>query len=259
MSTNPLVSIVMPAYDAAEYICDSIASVLQQTYPHWELLVIDDASHDSTHEAVEECRNGDERIKIHKLPTNQGAGFARNIGIKASRGELICFLDADDIWKPEKLEKQIAFMSQEKVDVCYASYELMNENGESIRRKIKALPELSFQKLLKANYVGNLTGIYNAGKIGKIYCPLIRKRQDWGLWLLAVKKAGGAKGIQEPLAKYRIRKNSISRNKFEMLQYNYSVYREVLEFSTPKSLFWMSMFLWEQIFVKSRRNVRLAK
>lgn len=259
MSTKPLVSIIMPAYDAAEFISESISSVMQQTYPHWELLVIDDASHDATHEAVEECRNGDDRIKLHKLPTNQGAGFARNIGIKASRGEFICFLDADDIWKPEKLERQVELMIKEKVDVCYASYELMNESGESINRKIKALPELSFQKLLKANYVGNLTGIYNADRIGKIYCPLIRKRQDWGLWLLAVKKAGGAKGIQEPLAKYRIRKNSISRNKFEMLQYNYSVYREVLNFSTPKSLFWMSMFLWEQIFVKSRRKVRLAK
>lgn len=259
MSNKALVSIIMPAYDAAEYICESIESVMQQTYPNWELLVIDDASHDATHEAVEESRNGDERIKIHKLPTNQGAGFARNIGIKASRGDYICFLDADDIWKPQKLEIQLEFMNRERVDVCYASYELMNESGESINRKIEALPDLTFQKLLKANYVGNLTGIYNAKKIGKIYCPLIRKRQDWGLWLLAVKESGGAKGIQEPLARYRIRKNSISGNKFEMLQYNYSVYREVMDFSTSKSLFWMSMFLWEQIFVKSKRKVRLAK
>jgi len=259
MKKKPLVSVIMPAYNAAGFIAESIRSVQQQTHANWELLVIDDASHDATSKIVEAFKADDERIKLHVLPTNQGAGFARNIGIKAATGDFISFLDADDLWKPHKLEKQLKLMQQERIQVCYGSYELMNEDGKSLHQQIKALKTLTFSKLKKANYIGNLTGIYNARALGKIYCPLIRKRQDWGLWLLALQKAGGAGGIEEPLAIYRQRRGSISQNKMEMLQYNYKVYREVLEYSAPKSLFWMLLFLWEQLFVKQRQRVPLQK
>ncbi|MGB7842041.1 MAG: glycosyltransferase family 2 protein [Salinimicrobium sp.] len=255
---NSLVSIVMPAYNAEAFISESIKSVRQQTHENWELLIIDDASKDSTLEIIEQFQSRDHRIRLHPLPTNQGAGFARNIGIKASRGDFIAFLDADDLWKPEKLEMQLEFMRNEKVEVCYSSYELMSEDSNPLNKTVNALENLPFRKLLRANYIGNLTGIYNSGKLGKIYCPLIRKRQDWGLWLLAVRKAGGAKGIKEPLANYRVRKNSISRNKWEMLGYNYKVYHKVLGFSTLKSCFWMLLFLWEQFFVKSRQTQALG-
>ena len=251
---NSLVSIVMPAYNAEAFISESIQSVQQQTHENWELLIIDDASKDGTLMLIEQFQSQDHRIRLHPLPTNQGAGFARNIGIKASKGDFVAFLDADDLWKPEKLEKQLEFMQKEKVGICYSSYELMGEDGISLNKTINALEKLPFRKLLRANYIGNLTGIYNSKKLGKIYCPLIRKRQDWGLWLLAVQKAGGAKGINEPLAKYRVRKNSISRDKWEMLAYNYKVYHKVLGFSALKSGFWMLLFLWEQFFVKSRQT-----
>ena len=257
MKNKALVSVIMPAHNAAAFIAESIRSVQQQTYPEWELLVIDDASGDGTSRIVEQLKAEDSRIKLHILPTNQGAGFARNIGIKAASGNFISFLDADDLWKPHKLEKQLSVMEQENVQVCFSSYELMDEEGKSLQKQIKALQFLSFNKLKKANYIGNLTGVYDASKLGKIYCPLIRKRQDWGLWLLAVEKAGFAKGIEEPLAVYRMRRTSISGNKIEMLQYNYQVYREVLKYSALKSLFWMGLFLWEQLLVKQRQKVDL--
>ncbi|MCC8359555.1 glycosyltransferase family 2 protein [Salinimicrobium sediminilitoris] len=257
MKQKPMVSVIMPAYNAAAFIAESIRSVQQQSHLEWELLVIDDASKDGTSEVVEALKEKDDRIKLHILPTNQGAGFARNIGIKAATGDFISFLDADDLWKPSKLEKQLKVMQEENMQVCFSSYELMNEDGQSLKKQIKALKTLSFDKLKKANYIGNLTGIYSARALGKIYCPLIRKRQDWGLWLLAVKKAGGARGIQEPLAIYRERKGSISQNKVEMLQYNYRVYRKVLKYSSIKSLFWMVLFLWEQLFVKQKQKVAL--
>lgn len=259
MNHKSLVSVIMPAYNAAQFIAESIKSVQQQNYPHWELIVIDDASRDESTAIVREFMAGDDRIKLHVLPTNQGAGFARNIGIKAATGDFISFLDADDLWKPHKLEKQLELMAHENVEVCYASYELMDEEGKGLNTQIKALKELSFNKLRKANYIGNLTGIYNAQALGKIYCPLIRKRQDWGLWLLAMQKAGIAKGIQEPLASYRERKSSISRNKFEMLKYNYRVYKKVLKYSSLKSLFWMLLFLWEQLFIKQKQKVKLEQ
>lgn len=257
MNKKALVSVIMPAYNAAGFIAESIRSVQQQSFEDWELLVIDDASKDRTSEIVEALRAEDPRIKLHILPTNQGAGFSRNIGIKAATGDYISFLDADDLWKPHKLQTQLDLMKKENVDVCFSSYELIDEQGESLQKQIKALKFLPFEKLKKANYIGNLTGMYNAAKLGKIYCPLIRKRQDWGLWLLAVEKARFAKGIQEPLAVYRERENSISGNKIEMLQYNYRVYREVLEYSSVKSLFWMLLFLREQLLVKQRQKVDL--
>lgn len=257
MNKRPLVSIVMPAHNAAGFISESISSVQKQTYENWELLVIDDASADNTSQIVEDFIARDSRIKLHPLPANQGAGFARNIGIKASKGDFISFLDADDLWLPQKLETQLKFMEEKKVEVAYSSYELIDEEGRSKGEKIEALEDLPFKKLLKANYIGNLTGIYNARKLGKIYCPLIRKRQDWGLWLLAVKKAGTAKGFKEPLAQYRIRKHSISGNKWEMLGYNYKIYRKVLNFSAVKSSYRMVLFLFEQFFVKSRQRTVL--
>lgn len=259
MKNKSLVSVIMPAYNAAGFIAESIRSVQQQTHENWELLVINDASHDGTSEIVEGLKANDDRIKFHVLPTNQGAGFARNIGIKAAKGDFISFLDADDLWKSHKLEKQLKLMQEGNYQVCYSSYELMDEDGESLHKQIKALKSLSFDKLKKANYIGNLTGIYNARALGKIYCPLIRKRQDWGLWLLAVRKAGGARGIQEPLAIYREREGSISQNKTEMLQYNYRVYRKVLKYSPLKSLFWMVLFLWEQLFIKQRQKMALEQ
>lgn len=257
MNNKALVSVIMPAHNAEGFIAESIRSVQQQTYENWELLVIDDASRDGTSRLVEDLQAKDPRIKLHVLPANQGAGFARNIGIKAATGKYISFLDSDDLWKPSKLEIQLRIMEQEHVDVCFSSYNLMDEEGKGLQKQIKALEFLPFKKLKKANYIGNLTGIYNASRLGKIYCPLIRKRQDWGLWLLAVEKAGFARGIREPLAVYRERKGSISGNKIEMLQYNYKVYRKVLEYSSLKSLFWMGLFLWEQLLVKRRQTIDL--
>lgn len=251
---SPLVSIVMPAHNVCAFLAESIRSILAQTYPHWELLIIDDASGDNSFEIAQRFQKMDARIKPVRLPTNQGAGFARNVGIKASEGEFICFLDADDIWLPFKLQKQLEFMQKHQLQVSYSSYELIDEQSESLNLVVRALKKLSPGKILKANYVGNLTGMYHARSLGKIYCPPIRKRQDWALWIQAIKKAGGARGIEEILAQYRVRKNSISGNKFEMLRYNYSVYRKVLGYSRMKSSYYFMQFLFEQFFIKARQT-----
>jgi len=249
-----MVSIVMPAHNVCAFLAESIRSILAQTYPFWELLIIDDASGDNTFEVAQTFQKKDPRIKPVRLPTNQGAGFARNVGIKASEGEYIAFLDADDIWLPFKLERQLEFMQKHDLKVSYASYELIDEQSESLNLVVKALKELSPQKILKANYVGNLTGVYHAHSLGKIYCPPIRKRQDWALWIHAIRKAGGARGIEEVLAQYRVRKHSLSGNKWEMLRYNYTVYRNVLGYSGLRSRLLFLQFLFEQFFVKSRQT-----
>ncbi len=253
---KPLVSIITPMFNSETYISETVNSVLNQTYTNWELLLIDDGSIDRTLEIAGTLASKHANIKLLKNPINQGAAISRNKGITESKGDYIAFLDADDMWKPEKLEKQISFMTNERCNVCFSSYELINENEQPLHKTVKALPVLTYQKLLKSNYIGNLTGIYNAEVLGKITTPNLRKRQDWLLWLEAIKKSGKpAKSLSEPLAYYRVRENSMSSNKFNLLKYNYWVYKKGLGFSTVKSFYHLIQFLIEYFFVKSKQIV----
>jgi len=253
MTTSPLISVVTPVYNAALFLEETILSILNQTYTHWELILVDDCSTDTSLKIANNYCLKDSRIKCFQLSENKGAGIARNLGIKEAKGTYIAFLDADDLWFPEKLNKQLDFMINNNCNICYSSYQLMNEDGSLQPKIIEALPQLTFKKLLKSNYIGNLTGIYNAAALGKIYAPIIRKRQDWALWLTALKIENKAMGIKEPLAYYRVRKDSISKNKPGLLKYNYAVYKKVLGFSTLNSLNMITVFLWEQFFVKSKQ------
>ncbi|NNC49652.1 MAG: glycosyltransferase family 2 protein [Flaviramulus sp.] len=257
---EPLVSIITPMFNSESYLAESIQSVICQTYKNWELLLIDDYSTDNTAKIAKSFSSKHSNIKLLESDKNSGAAISRNRGILVSKGDFIAFLDADDLWKPEKLEKQIAFMKNQNCHVCFSSYELINEKGEHLGKMVKAYSNLTYKKLLKSNYIGNLTGIYNAKKLGKLTTPNLRKRQDWILWLSALKKSGKpAQGILEPLANYRVRKDSMSSNKINLLKYNYWVYKKGLGFSTLKSMFYMIGFLNEHFFVKSKQIVSINK
>ncbi len=258
MNDTPLVSVIMPAYNSASFIKDAIQSVQAQTHTNWELFVIDDASTDPTAEVVLKLSKNDRRIHLIRNSENAGTGNARNKGIKAATGSYISFLDADDFWLPEKLEIQLNFMKEHDLIMCFSSYLLMNENGKRTGKMVEALPILTYGKLLRSNYVGNLTGIYNASKIGKIYSPHLRKRQDWALWLSILKTTGETKGILKPLAVYRIRRSGISANKMGLLTYNFRIYKRFLNFGLIKSYSYMSRFLWEHFMVK-RKQVKQVK
>jgi len=253
MKDSPLVSVIMPAFNSAEFIVAAIESVQKQTYLNWELLVIDDASNDLTVASVQNFASSDSRIKLLKNQKNLGAGASRNTGINVANGSFISFLDADDLWMSEKLDVQVNFMLKNNLAMSFSSYRLMTEKGEILSEIVEALPKLSYKKLLKSNYVGNLTGMYKADKIGKIYSPLLRKRQDWGLWLSVLKKAGSASGIEQPLACYRLRNKSISHKKTALLKYNFQIYNKVLDFSFLKSCKYMSRFLWEHFMIKTKQ------
>ncbi|OEK06101.1 glycosyl transferase [Flavivirga aquatica] len=245
----------MPIYNSEDFLSAAISSVINQTYKNWELLLIDDKSTDKSLEIVHLFLDKHSNIRFFKNETNQGAAISRNEGIKAAKGGYIAFLDADDLWKPEKLEKQLAFINKEGCDVCFSTYDLINEQGELLNKQVKALTIVDYNKLLKSNYIGNLTGIYNAKTLGKVVSPNLRKRQDWLLWLTAIKKSNKpAQGIQESLAYYRIRKNSMSSNKFNLVKHNYWVYKKGLGFSRVKSMYCMFVFLKEHFFVKSKQT-----
>ena len=252
------VSIITPMYNSEVFLSDTINSVLNQTHKNWELFLIDDCSTDNTLEIAQTFSKIHSNIMVLKNSTNLGAALSRNLGIEKSKGDFIVFFDADDLWKAKKLEKQLDFIKKDNCDVCFSSYELINEKGEKLNKIVKALPVLSYNKLLKSNYVGNLTGLYDATTLGKIQTTNLRKRQDWLLWLQAIKKSGKpAKGIQESLAYYRVRKDSMSSNKLKLLKYNYWVYRKGLQFSIIKSIYFFILFLFEQFFVKSKQTIRI--
>jgi hypothetical protein len=252
-----MVSIITPFYNAEKYLAESIESVLIQTHTLWELLLIDDCSTDKSAAIALKFTKADSRIKLFTLGKNSGAGIARNKGIEQAKGNKIAFLDADDRWKPHKLSTQLQFMEKSQVRICYSSYTLVNESGKMLGKEVNALPVINFKKLLRANYIGNLTAIYDVEKLGKTYAPIIRKRQDWALWLDLVKKAGSAFGISESLAFYRVRKDSISSNKWTMLRYNFAVYHNHLKYSFLKSTYLMLRFLWEQLLIKPRQTRKI--
>ncbi len=243
-------------FNSEAYISETINSIINQTYPNWELLLIDDCSTDNTFIIVQKLISKHPNIKLIKNSTNLGAAITRNKGIEAAKGAYIAFLDGDDVWKPKKLETQLAFMNSNDCDVCFSSYDLMNEDGTFLNTQVQALKTLPYKKLLKSNYVGNLTGIYNVEVLGKILSPNLQKRQDWLLWLAVIKKSGKpALGMEESLAYYRVRKDSMSSNKINLLKHNYWVYKKGLGFSTIKSLYFMLIFLFEHFFIKSRQTV----
>lgn len=246
---EPLVSIITPLFNAEKFITHTIESVLAQTYVNWEMLIIDDASTDAGPIIAKNYEKKDIRIQLKSLRENQGAGICRNTGTEMAKGHYIAFLDSDDVWHPEKLNKQINLMLEQEQDVCYSSYQHIDQLGNPLQKRVKALPRLTYKKQLRNNYIGNLTGIYNAKKLGKIYSPKIKKRQDWALWLEAIKRSNKpAIGIQEDLAFYRVHEQSLSSNKFKLIPYNYHFYRKVQGFSALKSIAYLLVFFWEYFF-----------
>ncbi|MFB9051975.1 glycosyltransferase family 2 protein [Formosa undariae] len=257
---KPLVSIITPVYNAETFISDTIQSVLHQTYSNWELILVDDGSTDHSLDIIATFTKVHKNIFLFQNAQNSGAAITRNKGTEEAKGDYIAFLDADDLWLPTKLENQVQFMKDQQLDVSFSSYNLIDESGNLLNKRIQALEKLSYKKLLKCNYIGNLTGMYHVRSLGKIYTKNLRKRQDWLLWLEAINRSGtSALGIQEPLANYRLQADSMSANKFGLIKYNYAVYRTGLQFSMVKSLFYMVLFLYEYVFVKSKNTIVLPK
>ena len=245
---NNLVSIITPSYKSKQFIAQTIESVLNQSYREWEMIIVDDASPDDSNSVIAKYTKKDSRIKLIKLEKNSGPAVARNRAIEEAKGRYIAFLDADDLWMPEKLEKQIAFMQEKDCTLSYTAYETMTEAGVMKNRVVRPSLKLSYNDLLKSNQIGCLTAIYDTTKIGKMYMPLISKRQDYGLWLKILKKIDYAYGIDEPLSVYRIVSNSVSSNKYKLLKYNYLLFREHEKFSILKSFYYLGWNIGKKVF-----------
>jgi teichuronic acid biosynthesis glycosyltransferase TuaG len=249
---TPLVSIITPSYNSEKFIFDTIQSVQNQTYQNWEMIIVDDCSTDQTVSIIEQFVNNDSRILFFQLAINSGAGIARELALSKAKGNYISFLDADDLWKSLKLEKQLQFLKDNNSHFTFSFYDCIDEQGNKLNKRVEAPINLSYLQLFFCNYVGNLTGIYEKNYFGKIAISSTRKRQDWMVWLTILKKVRKAKPVPESLALYRIRDNSLSASKVELLKHNFAVYRNFHGYNYLVSLFIMIGFLFTQLLIKPR-------
>ncbi len=223
--SGDLVSIITPLYKSEKFISQTIESVLRQTYTNWEMIIVDDVSPDNSDKIVIKYCKKDSRIKFLKLKVNSGPAIARNTAIKEAKGRYIAFLDADDLWYENKLEKQIRFMKENNLAFTYSSYDLMDEKGKSLGTFITK-DKINYERMLKTSSVGCLTVVYDVKMLGKMYMENMG-HEDYILWLKILKNIDYAMGIIEPLATYRIVNNSVSSNKLKAARYTWKIYREV--------------------------------
>jgi len=234
-----LVSIIMPNYNGAKYLKETIDSVLAQTYTNWELLFVDDCSTDESVSILHEFNDG--RIKFYQCNQNSGAAVARNVAIENAEGRWIAFLDSDDLWDPQKLEKQLKYMIQQDVSFCFTGYEVLGDNNKLISTYNPLKDQYNYKDILKHNHIGCLTVIYDSQKIGKFLMPTDAiKREDHACWLAILKQEISAYCLHECLAQYKVHSNSVSSSKSKMIKYQWNVYKNVEKLSFFKSAYYMA-------------------
>jgi glycosyltransferase involved in cell wall biosynthesis len=221
---NPLVSIVTPCYNSRLFIAHTIESVLSQTYQDWEMLIIDDCSTDDSHNISLEYAAKDSRIKVYRMERNSGVACARNKAIEFSHGDYLAFLDSDDLWYPEKLEKQLQFMIENNCDFSFTEYEHIDENNKPLGVKANVVKRLTYKMMLFHDFVGCLTVMYKQDKEKKIYIPRVGNGiEDYALFLSVLKNTVNAMGYTSCLAQYRIHKQSLSGSKYKKIGFYFDV------------------------------------
>lgn len=223
---NDLVSIVMPSYNTGQFIAESIKSVLAQTYTNWELIIVDDCSDDNTDYVVETFLT-DSRIRYIKNERNSGAAVSRNRALREAKGRWIAFLDSDDLWMPEKLEKQIVFMTENQYYFTYTNYEEIDYKGNLTGVYVTGPSRITKTGMFNYCWPGCLTVMYDAERIGLIQIKDIKKNNDYAMWL-EICQLEECYLLSECLAKYRKgRIGSISTHSVKtMIGWHYKLYRE---------------------------------
>lgn len=249
LSAAGKVSIITPSYNSEQFVTRAIQSVMEQTYENWEMIIVDDCSADNSAAIVTRLAEKDARLRFHRNGRNQGPAVARNFAIGEAKGKYIAFLDADDQWKPHKLEEQIRFMLDNDVAFAYTDYSTVSEDGTLLKFRNKPPEKISYHTLLKSNYIGCLTAMYDVEKLGKIFMPDLKKRQDYGLWLSILKKIPYAyRAGSEPLAVYTARSKSVSSNKLKLIGYNWRLFYTIERMSLAKSIYYLTWNIANKIF-----------
>lgn len=243
--TNDKVSIIVPVYNVKKYIQATIDSVVRQTYPDWELILVDDGSTDGTFECMETyCATlSDERIRIVRTPQNGGAARARNYGLSLSEGRYLAYLDADDLWKEDKLEKQLAFAQEKQAGFVFTGYEFAREDGTGTGKVVRVPAVLNYKQALKNTTIFTTTVLFDTGQIPKelLTMPEI-KSEDTALWWKILRSGYKAYGLDENLVLYRRCGQTLSSNKIEAVKRIWNLYRKQeklsLLYSAYNFMFW---------------------
>ncbi len=239
-----LVSIIMPSYNTAKYISESILSILNQSYPNWELIIVDDCSTDKM-DAVIQSFLKDNRIKYLKNDTNLGAALSRNRALKEAKGDWIAFLDSDDIWLKDKLLKQLEFMKDNNYVFSYHNYEKIDENNNRLNIFVTGPKKVTKRKMYHYGYPGCLTFMYLRTYFGLIQINDIKKNNDYAI-LLKLCKGANCYLLNENLAMYRIRKVSISHDKLSRkLKSHYDLFH-ICDNKSKLVSFWFAS--WNMFF-----------
>lgn len=251
----PLVSVIMPVHNAAATLGASVRSVLGQTHSSLELLITDDASKDESPDLLAEFAAADDRVRLRIAPERGGAARARNLAIERARGDYIAFLDSDDMWLPEKLERQLDFAQRTAAPLTFTAYCKIDSDhtGEAADyvqsdRVVQVRDQVGYRQMLLQNHIGALTAMYDRNQLGTRMLPDIRKRQDYALWLSILRPGLTARGLDVPLALYRAgQTGSLSSNKLSLVPYNWSVYREQEQLSLPWSVRALAGATWHSL------------
>ncbi|MCL1989155.1 MAG: glycosyltransferase [Firmicutes bacterium] len=213
------ISIIMAAYNAEKTIAESVNSVISQTFEDWELIIADDKSSDNTIAAIPQ----DYRIRIIKSETNSGAAAARNLAVAAATGDWLAFLDSDDLWHPQKLQKQAEHIKKTNAKICYTATAYINETGEPYNYTLAANPILTYKELLKRNLMSCSSVVLKKDLF--VPFPVGYIHEDYAIWLKILQKEKQAQGINEPLLIYRMVKGSKSDNRFSSAIMTYNAYK----------------------------------
>lgn len=222
-----LISIIIPVYNAERFLKDTIKTVEEQTYTNWELIFVNDCSKDKSAKIIEEKIKENDKIKLINLEQNSGAAIARNTGIDAARGQYITFLDADDLWNKEKLEKQIKFMKENNCAFSFTGYEFADENGIGNGKVVNVPKTINYKQALKNTTISTITVMFDINILEKelIKMPNV-KSEDTATWWKILKSGYIAYGLNESLSYYRRTEGTLSSNKIEAIKRIWYLYRK---------------------------------
>ena len=256
MIEKGLVSIIMPTYNCGKFIGESIESIQKQTYTDWELLLQDDCSVDDTSSIVKQYIEHDSRIRYEINKYNCGAALTRNAALQRAKGKWIAFLDSDDLWMPDKLEKQIAFMCDNNYDFSYTNCEDIDENCNSLGIIETGPKHIGKFKMYLYNFIGCCTVMYNREKIGLVQIADLKKRNDYAIWLKVIEKAD-CYLLDISLSKYRVRTsgNITTRGgikRIKLLKWHYDLFTQGEQinplFATGLTFVNIIFYLWRRVF-----------
>jgi teichuronic acid biosynthesis glycosyltransferase TuaG len=246
------VSIITATYNSSSEILNTYHSLLSQTYSNWEWVITDDCSSDNTLEILHQLTVEDHRVKCFQNKVNSGAAVSRNNSLSHAKSEYIAFIDSDDLWRPDKLQKQIAFMGT-NIHFSFTAYDLIDEQGEPLNQSVDSNQSGSFSyedMLKKKATLGCSTVMLRKSAFENISMPLLRTGQDYATWLKLLKTGNDAYLLNDILTSYRIMPNSISRNKFKKAKRQWQIYRKVEKLPLLKSIICFCNYAWRAVFRK---------